>query len=171
MTERNDIPDAAEPMLFAAELSPHRSLSENGFLILMLVFGGASFAAGIVFWMLGAWPVIGFFGLDVAILYFALRANFRHARAREQISITPSELRFRRITHRGHVVEWTFNPLWVRIEEVSDPDFGMESLALVSRGRKVSIANVLGPDEKASFARALTLALNAAKRGPVHNPL
>ncbi len=171
MSEPDDKHDPLEPTLFAAELIPHRSLSQKGFLALMLVFGGASFAAGVVFWILGAWPVFGFFGLDVAILYYALRANFRHARAREEIHITPSALRFRRISHRGHEVEWTFNPLWVRLEQVSDPDFGISELTLVARERRVSIANVLGPEEKASFARALTLALNAARRGPIYQPL
>jgi uncharacterized membrane protein len=170
MTAGNDFPEL-EPTLFAAQLTPHRSLGRRGFLALMLFFGGVSFIAGVAFWMMGAWPVFGFFGLDVAVVYVAFRVNFRSAKASEDIRITPSELRFRRTTHRGHTVEWTFNPLWVRLEEVSDPEFGTERLTLVSRGRRVSIARFLGPEEKASFARALTVALNAARRGPVHNPL
>ena len=50
-------------------------------------------------------------------------------------------------------------------------EFGIERLYLVSRGRRVSIASFLGPDEKASFAKALTAALQAAKRGPTYNPV
>jgi uncharacterized membrane protein len=162
---------AADPTLFTARLTPHRSLSARGFLILMSFFGAVSFVAGIAFWIMGAWPVFGFFGLDVAILYWAFRVNFGRAAASEDIRITPSELRLRRTTHRGHVVEWTFNPLWVRLEQVSDPEYGVERLELVSRGRKVSIGRFLGPDEKASFARALAAALAAARRGPIHTPL
>ena len=76
--------------------------------------------------------------------------------------MTPSELRVRRISHRGHVVEWVLNPLWVRLDQKSHEEFGIEQLYLVSRGRRVSIASFLGPDEKASFAKALMAALHAA---------
>ena len=79
--------------------------------------------------------------------------------------MTPSELRVRRVSHRGHVVEWVLNPLWVQLDQTSDAEFGIERLYLVSRGRRVSIASFLGPDEKASFAKALMAALQAAKRG------
>ena len=61
--------------------------------------------------------------------------------------------------------EWTFNPLWVRLEIETHEEFGVERLALVSRGRSLGIASFLGPDEKQSFAKALTAALNTAKRG------
>ena len=84
--------------------------------------------------------------------------------------MTPSELRVRRVSHRGHVAEWVLNPLWVRLDQTGDPEFGIERLYLVSRGRRVSIGHFLGPDEKASFAKALLGALQAAKRGPTYNP-
>ena len=58
------------------------------------------------------------------------------------------------------------NPLWVRLDKVEHEEFGIERLFLVSRGRKLSIASFLGPDEKASFAKALGNALDEAKRGP-----
>jgi uncharacterized membrane protein len=80
-------------------------------------------------------------------------------------------LRVRRTSHRGHVVEWVLNPLWVRLDQKTDPEFGIERLYLVSSGRRVSIGSFLGPDEKASFAKALLAALQAAKRGPTYNPV
>jgi uncharacterized membrane protein len=130
-----------------------------------------SFIAGFAFWLKGAWPVLGFFGLDVGLIYWAFKVNFRRARAVEQITVTPSELRVRRVSHRGHVVEWVLNPLWVRLDQTVHDEFGIERLYLISKGRRVSIASFLGPDEKASFAKALTAALNAAKRGPTYNPV
>jgi uncharacterized membrane protein len=57
------------------------------------------------------------------------------------------------------------NPLWVQIDKVTHEEFGIERLFLVSRGKRVSIASFLGPDEKASFAKALSAALGEAKRG------
>jgi uncharacterized membrane protein len=172
MTAGNDFdPEDAQPKLFSALLTPHRSLSRTGFLVLMAFLSVVSFAAGLAFLLMGAWPVLGFFGLDVLVVYWAFRINFRHARASEEITITPSELRVRRVSHRGHVVEWVLNPLWVRLDQKSDAEFGIEKLYLVSRGRRISIASFLGADEKASFAKALTAALQAAKRGPTYNPL
>ena len=172
MTAGNDFdPGPAQPELFSALLTPHRSLNRTGFLVLMVFLSAVSFAAGLAFLLMGAWPVLGFFGLDVLAIYWAFRVNFLRARASEEISITPSELRVRRVSHRGHVVEFVLNPLWVQLDQKTHAEFGIEKLYLVSRGRRVSIASFLGPDEKASFAKALLAALQAARRGPSYNPL
>jgi uncharacterized membrane protein len=172
MTASNDFDQPPnEPKLFSARLTPHRSLNRTGFLVLMAFVAAVSFAAGVMFLVMGAWPVLGFFGLDVLVIYWAFRINFRSADATEDIVVTPSELRVRRVSHRGRLVEWSFNPLWVQLEQTGDPEFGIERLYLVSRGRRVSIAHVLGPDEKASFAKALLAALHTAKRGVTYNPV
>jgi uncharacterized membrane protein len=172
MTAGNDFdPELEQPTLFSALLTPHRSLNRTGFVVLMVLVSAVSFAAGVVFWWMGAWPVFGFFGLDLLVIYWAFRINFRRAAAYEEITVTPSELRVRRTSHRGHVVEWVLNPLWVQLDQTSDEEFGIEHLYLVSRGRRVSIAGFLSPDEKASFAKALMAALHAARRGPTYNPV
>jgi uncharacterized membrane protein len=172
MTAGNDFDlEIAQPELFSALLTPHRSLNRSGFLVLMAFLSVISFAAGIAFLLMGAWPVFGFFGLDVLAIYWAFRINFRRARATEAISVTPSELRVRRVSHRGHVVEFVLNPLWVRIDQKTHAEFGIEKLYLVSKGRRVTIASFLGPEEKASFVKALTEALHAARRGPTYNPV
>ena len=155
-----------DPTIFAAVLTPHRSLSPTGFLIFMLVLGGLSFISGMVFLLAGAWPIFGFFGLDVLLVYWAFRVNYRAAYAYEEVTVTASELRLRKVSHHGHVREWTLNPLWVRLDRIVHDEFGIERLFLVSRGRRLSIAGFLSPDEKASFAQALSAALGEAKRGP-----
>src|ERR1700756_4756851 len=160
MTAGNGLdPDAPEPVLFSALLTPHRSLNRTGFVVLMSFLSLVSFAAGVAFLMMGAWPVFGIFGLAVLAVYIAFKINFRRARASEEISVTPSELRVRRVSHRGHVAEWVLNPLWVRLDQQVHEEYGVERLYLVSRGRHVSIGRFLGPDEKASFAKALDAAL------------
>lgn len=131
----------------------------------MALVGGVSFAAGIAFLLMGAWPIFGFFGLDVALVYLAFRANYRAATAFEQISVTPSELRVRKVSHRGQVSEWTLNPVWVRLDREVHEEFGIERLFLVSHGRRLPIAAFLGPQEKESFAAALAAALGQARRG------
>lgn len=154
-----------EPMLFSARLVPHRSLSGNGFLLLLGFFGVVSFVAGIAFTLMGAWPVMGFFGLDVLAIFFAFRINYRRARACEDILVTPSQLRVRQVSHRGAVSEWVLNPLWVKLDRIAPDEFGIAQLDLVSSGRRVSIASCLGAEEKLSFANALSAALAAARRG------
>src|ERR1700692_3004818 len=172
MSAGNDFdPEMAQPELFSALLTPHRSLNRTGFLVLMAFLSTVSFAAGLAFLLMGAWPVLGFFGLDVLGIYWAFRVNFRRTRATEEISMTPSELRVRRVSHRGHVAEWVLNPLWVRLDQKTHAEFGIEKLYLVSKGRRIAIASFLGPDEKASFAKALREALQAARRGPTYNPI
>src|SRR5712671_1486773 len=169
MTSRNGPPaefHAPEPALFSAVVTPHRSLSHAGFLIVMAAVGGISFVAGTAFLLLGAWPVFGFFGLDVLLVYWAFRINYRAAYAYEEVTVTASALTLRKVSHHGRVSEWTLNPLWVRLDRDEHPEFGIERLYLVSRGRRLPIGSFLGPDEKASFAHALAAALGEAKRGP-----
>jgi uncharacterized membrane protein len=171
MTAGNDFDPNGETELFSATLTPHRSLNRTGFLVVMALVSVVSFAAGLVFLLIGAWPVFGFFGLDVLVIYWAFRVSFRRAKASEDIRVTPSELYVRRTSHRGHVVEFSFNPLWVRLDRKTHAEFGIERLYLVSKGRRVAIASFLGPEEKESFSNALMAALQAAKRGPTYNPI
>jgi uncharacterized membrane protein len=166
---RNDLTAesaASEPAIFSAVVTPHRSLNRAGFLIVMAAVSAVSFVAGTVFLLLGAWPVFGFFGLDVVLVYWAFRANYRAAAAYEEVIVTSSELRVRKVTHRGRASEWSFNPLWVRLERDDHEDFGLQGLFVVSRGQRLPVASVLSPQEKESFAAALTAAIGEARRGP-----
>ena len=171
MSESN-APEApeAEPALFSALLTPHRSLSGAGFLVVMGVIAGISFVGGVMFLLLGAWPIVPFLGLDLALIYWAFRANYRAAAAYEEVTVTPSELHVKRVSPRGQVAEWSLNPVWVRLERETHEEFGLLRLFLVSRGRKLAIGGFLGPEEKESFANALADAIGEAKRGPNRNP-
>ena len=155
-----------EPTIFSAVLTPNRSLSPKGFLIFMLVLGSLSFTIGLYFLSAGAWPIFGFMGLDVLLVYWAFRVNFRSARAYEVVTVTPSELTVRKVSYHGRVRQWTLNPVWVRLDRDEHKEFGIERLFLVSHGRRLPIAGFLGAQEKESFALALSGALAQAKRGP-----
>ena len=171
MSESNapTAPHAAEPPLFSALLTPHRSLSGTGFFVVMGLIAGISFVGGVVFLIAGAWPVIGFLGLDLALVYWAFRANYLAAAAYEEVTVTPSELRVRKVSARGKVAEWSLNPVWVRLERETHEEFGLLRLFLVSHGRKLAVAGFLGPAEKESFATALSAAIGEAKRGPTRS--
>ena len=152
--------------IFTERLSPHRSLSGKNFRLLLIVVGAASLAVSLPFVLIGAWPVAGFMGLDVALVYFAFRASFRAARACEIVSLTPYELHLAKLSARGARRDWRFHPAWVRLERDEHEEFGTLALALVSRGRKVPVAGFLGPDAKSEFAERLSRALSDARRGP-----
>ena len=80
--------------------------------------------------------------------------------------VTPLELMLAKVSPKGVKAEWRFNPSWVRLHREEHEEFGVQKLALVSRGQSVEIANFLGPEEKARFATGLSHALAEARRGP-----
>ena len=114
-------------------------------------------------------PSLDFFGLDVLALYIAFRVNFARARGFEEVRVTPLEVALRKVTHRGQVAHWHFNPLWTKLESTHDDDYGMMRLALVSRGVSVPVAAALSPAERESFAKAFVHALAQARRGYDYN--
>lgn len=155
---------ALEEPVFDAVLYPHRSLGPRGFRNLLVAVACASTLLSIPFYMMGAWPVIGFFGLDVGLLYVMFKLNYRGARLREHVLLTPVRLLFSRIDPKGRRREWSFNPRWVRLQRDEHEEFGVMRLALIQRGREVEIARFLGAAEKGDFADAFTRALNKARR-------
>ena len=153
------------PLHFDAVVTPHRSLSRKGFVILMSVVIAVNFFGGMVFLLKGAWPVFGFCGLDVALVYWAFRANYRAARAHETIQLSDDELRIRRVDQKGRARAWSFQPYWVRLELVEHPD-ETKDVYLVSHGRALEIAHALSQPERIDFSRALNRALKSLKTPP-----
>jgi len=147
-----------EPVLFDARLSPHTSLPPAGFTVLMAVLCVISFAAGIAFVTMGAWPVFGFFGLDVALLYLAFRINYRHAQRYETVRLTPNRLAIERVSPRGNVERFEFQPYWLRVM-MDDPPQHESRLILRSHGRSLAIGSFLTPVERLEVANALKAAL------------
>lgn len=157
------------PLHLDAVLTPNRSLGPRGFAVLMAVLIVVNFAAGIVFWLKGAWPVFGFCGLDVALVYLAFKANYRSARAHETVQLSDDELRVRKVDQHGHVRAWAFQPYWVRVSLEENPDEST-ALFLVSHGRALKVASCLGPDERADFANTLKAALMDMRTRPYEVP-
>jgi uncharacterized membrane protein len=157
------LPDEPSTLLFDAVLHPHRSLGPTGFLVLMGVVVAVSFVAGAVFFVVGAWPIPAFFGLDVLLVYIAFRANYRSARVSETVQLSRSELVVRRTQPNGAQQEWRFQPYWLRVN-MDDPPRHDSRLMLSSHGRHVSIGGFLTPDERLEVAEALRAALAAGAR-------
>ena len=152
----------AKPPPFTAVLTPHRSLSPSGFLIVMAAIGAVSFVVGIAFLLMGAWPVLGFLGLDVVLIYWAFKLNYRDGRASETIEVTPHQVRLTRYDPDGKASAMDFNTYWVRLalEERSD---GRSMLSLVNRGERVRFADFLSDEERREFAEVLSGELMQAR--------
>jgi uncharacterized membrane protein len=147
---------------FDALLEPNRPLGPTGLAILVGFVATVSFVAGIVFVLHGAWPVTPFFGLDVLLLAWALRANVRASKRREHLVITAGSFLIERINARGQARREELNPYWLRVEH-DDPELLGCELALVSRGRRWIVGSFLGAEERASLADALRKALLQAR--------
>jgi uncharacterized membrane protein len=166
MSHTIDPIDAAalnEEEIFRALLVPHRSLGKTGFLILMGTLGISSFVTGIFFLVLGAWPVFGFFGLDVLLVYIAFRLNYRSGRAHEEVSVSRIALQVRQVAPSGRSRLHEFNPFWTRFNVARHSEIGITSMQVESRGKALTIGAFLNPDDRESFASAFQTALAAAK--------
>lgn len=150
------------PLHFNAVVTPHRSLSRKGFMIVMSLMIAMNFTAGMIFLLEGAWPIFGFCVLDVVLVWWAFRANYRAARAHETVQLSDSELRIRRVDQRGRAQAFSFQPYWVRLDLVENADEST-NLYLRSHGKSVELAHVLSPPERLQFARALQAALRKLK--------
>ena len=165
MTRRATTADtAAEPPVFEAVLYPHRSLSPRGFGILMAAVSLISFTAGLAFFLIGAGPVLGFFGLDVLLIFVAFRLSYRAARLLERVRLSAGSLEIERVSPYGQVRRWSFQPDWVRVA-LDDPPQLDSVVTIASHGRSVGVGGFLVPGEKAEFASALRAALQGLRAG------
>lgn len=151
----------ADPVIFDAILTPHRSLSPRGFFVLMTAICAVSFVAGLGFFLMGAWPVVGFMGLDVLLVYGAFKLNFRAARMYETVRVTRNDLVVERVSPRGDAQRWRFQPAWLQIL-FDDPPAHDSQITLRSHGRRLIVGAFLTADERLDFARALAGAVAKA---------
>lgn len=153
---------------FRALLTPHRSLSPTGFVILMSAVCLVSFGTGLLFFLLGAWPVLGFMGLDVLLIYVAFKLNYRAGRLYETVDLKEDALTITRVQPSGNAQRWSFNPYWVQLKLESRIGRSTE-LLLVSHGTRLSFASFLSDPEREDFAEALGTALSAAKTAAIQS--
>jgi uncharacterized membrane protein len=131
-------------------------------MVLMAAICAISFATGLLFYLIGAWPVVGFMGLDMALIYFAFKLNFRALRVHETVDLTTDALTVTRVEPSGKTQVWTFNPYWVRLKLEERVGRSTE-LSLASHGARLVFASFLSDPEREDFAAALGAALSAAR--------
>lgn len=149
-------------IVFDVMLQPNRPLSPRGLALVIGFVGVISFVAGITFALRGAWPVTSFFGVDVLLLAWAMRASVRASRRREHLILSSDLLVIERFSPKGELKREEINPYWLRVEH-EDPELLGAELALVSRGQRWVVGAFLGAEERAGLAEALRGALREAR--------
>ncbi|MCP1336383.1 DUF2244 domain-containing protein [Futiania mangrovi] len=157
-----DWTESAGEIVFDATLRPHRSLGPKGFIVLMVFISAISFGAGLFYTVLGAWPILGFYGLDVLAIWWAFRTSFRNGRLHETVELRPARLRVHRVHPGGRVERWDFQPYWVRLalEEVRKDD---PRIRLTQGTVAVELGRFMNAEERRDFFAALEDALGRAR--------
>jgi uncharacterized membrane protein len=146
---------------FSTTLSPHRSLSPEGFKWLIRGVLAANVVVGLPMYLLGAWPVAGFMGIDVWLLWFFFQRSYLDARRRETLTLTDRELIVERRSPDGELEEHRLDAYWLRF------DVSEERLVVVSRGNRIVVGRFLSPEERGQLAEELKAA-HARMRTPRH---
>jgi uncharacterized membrane protein len=157
------LPANVDDVIFSATLTPHRSLGRRGMGLIVAAVAGFSLSIGTYVWWIGAWPVVGFIGLDVAAIALAFHFNARAARAFEEVAVSRTQIVIRKVTANGRSHEFRFNPMWVGLEVERNEDEGVVRITLRMRNDRLRIGAFLNPDDRTSFAKALGTALATAR--------
>lgn len=148
-------------------LWPHRSLSPKGFRILMIVLGGLMFTIGMIFFLMGAWPVVGFLGLEILVVWAFFRMNYKSAQQQEKITADPATFRIERIKPNGETAIEELPSPWLKAElEPSLPKKSGQPQRLVvkSHGRRAEIGPFLHASEKQELLPEINALLNKVQR-------
>jgi uncharacterized membrane protein len=147
---------------FDATLLPHRSLPREGFHALIAALIAANLILGVPMFLLGAWPVVGFMGLDIALVVLLFRLNYKSGRLSESLRLTETDLIVTRTDPEGVVEESRLDAAWLRVE-MDDPPQHESRLTLVSRGNRLVVGRFLTPEERLEVAIDLRAALARMK--------
>jgi len=147
---------------FDALLYPNRSLPNAGFIAVMSIVIAANLFLGVYFFAIGAWPVIGFCGLDIFLVWLAFKISYRQGRLHERVRIAPGEMRVSRVLPSGHETRWSLQPFWTRVE-IDRPEEHESRVRVVSGGRSLVLGSFLSPEERMAFGKALREALAKAR--------
>lgn len=146
-----------------AVITPHRSLSERGFIILICVVTLANCASAAVFVHMGAVFVPFFLGIDVVAVLVAFFVSYSQARRVERVRITAREVVVTHETPQWSRVVWESPTAFTRVA-VETWEERTVGLKLALSGKAVPVAEALSPRERGEFAQALQKAIWEARR-------
>lgn len=149
---------------FSAVLTPHRALDQNGVNNVIMITCLLAAIPGLVFFSMGAWPVVGFLGLDVGLLYWALTHSRQDVNGFEEVVLFADQLHIRQVSPKGRETQHQLNPFWTKIEVQRDFEDRVTEIVVRSKNQTLKIGAFLNPEDKRTFALAFTNALFRLKR-------
>lgn len=149
--------------IFAATLTPPRALTPVGKRVVVGLVAALAALPGVIFYIAGAWPVVGFMGLDVLAIWIALTVSMRSSRQEEVVTLWPGRLELKRTSARGVESTESFVPAQVRFVIARDFNERVTGLELREGDRHISFGSFLSGDEKLSFSKAFGTALRRAR--------
>ncbi|HXU99873.1 MAG TPA: DUF2244 domain-containing protein [Caulobacteraceae bacterium] len=152
------------PLYMDAVITPHRSLSRRGFIVVIGALTAINTTTAVLFIAMHASPVPIFLGLAVIALACALIASQRATRRRERIQVTASEVRVMVESPAGAQTVWVSPTAFTRLAQVGEEDTELE---LRLSDRTLAVARALTRAERRDFALALEQAIRRARNGPV----
>ena len=166
--EHQDSPSQARPgerPIFEALLYPHRSLGRKGYTILIAGTAAIVFLYGLVFLVIGAWPIFGFLGGEWLLFWFLFRKNHRGDDRAERIRLYADHLLFERYDRRGGHTTERLQPYWLNVilERAEEPD---NALYLRSHGKSIQVGAFLSPHERRDLAAELRAVLERHRSSP-----
>ncbi|MEZ5847716.1 MAG: DUF2244 domain-containing protein [Geminicoccaceae bacterium] len=143
---------------FDAILYPNQPVSARTFVLLMAGVSVMITGMSTLFIAIGAWPVSGFLGLDLVLLYLAFRWAQREAKRHQRVWIDEDGLHVEAVDGAGKAEQWRFEPYWARVE-IDRPPTRKSLVVIRSHGRRLQIGQFLTPEDRVAFADALQEAL------------
>jgi uncharacterized membrane protein len=151
-------PDDTGVAYIDAVLTPNRSLTGGAFIKVLCVFSTMNVLIAGYWAFRGAWPVLGFLVLDVALFILAFHMNYRAARAFERVRIGADVMHVTRQPAQGVARHWVVSPAWARVEDRED------AVRIAAGDRAMLVGAFLSPPERGELAAAIRAALAQARR-------
>ena len=158
MERQNPSPEADETPVFEVRLTPHRSLTPKGFAIISWIILMVGFVHGILFLVIGAWPVVGFAGLEWLLFWWLLRRHFKGDDRAECLRLFQDRLRLEQSDSKGRVSLVELQPYWLQVVLEQGPA-DSNALFLSSHGSRHEIGRFLSAEERSDLAETLRLEL------------
>lgn len=136
---------------------PYRSLTQRGFALVMVALGTLAFCIGLGFFLMGAWPVIGFLGLELLVVWFAFKMNYRAAKRRQHLTATSRQLTIENVSPAGDCQTTEVPTAWAQVELTPRDEPEMRSrqrqkIVVRSHGQATEIGGFLHPAEMPKLA-------------------
>jgi len=148
------------------ELSPNGALTPASARAFVGGLACVTFGTAVFFALHGLWPVLPFAGLEIALLWWAVRASMRAARQRELIVITDDRIVVER---RGPAVpsRLVFARHWATVT-LRGPSLMLHPsrLTIESHGRACEVGRFLTEDERRDLAARLRRLVGKSSESP-----